>query len=295
LLSDNKKNGNKKQQERTAVDASREHCHHPRLLCKISYLLAIPLDSQSSPIERRKIPSKGEREEGPTMDALALDRRHRAAASKHSCILRNQQQQKRPRIGVSVNNWGGSAVISYGQAGIHFNKFFASAPLAEFSKDYRVKLFGGVDAAETLDNIQLKHVKVRVMDHYADYLTTATHTHDDSKLLSYSSADRYLSAVKMGINRRALQQEIATPLTPESMRHVRSGMVKKFVARAINNNTSLTKSHVTSKPEDLKTVCILCIWQNTFAMADMFFFFLSLRYVCMICTGAGADTFENHG
>lgn len=68
-------------------------------------------------------------------------------------------------------------------------------------------------------------------------------------------------------------------LTDKGTKMVRDGMVNIYITKAVAANSLLSTPHETSTRDDNRTIAALCIWSGTFAMADFFILFLTLRYL----------------
>lgn len=120
------------------------------------------------------------------------------------------------------------------------------------------------------------------MDRFAGYLMDANHLKGGvpvaNRQLSFQSADRYFSAVKVALIERCGQLNTTNHIVcnDKLMKGIRDGLRKHFVKKSLKEGKSLSKSHETASSNDITSIAMLCIWSNDSKLAMFWSYLLTL-------------------
>lgn len=137
------------------------------------------------------------------------------------------------KLGTAYLNWGTTAETSFKSSVKHFDKFLGLVT----DKDLKT-LCNPPLGGRTYPTMKKENVSWHLMNRFAGYLLHGTWLYNRNKALSYYSADRYFSAVKVGIlhDLAHCRKQNIDLANARGMKRIRDGMVKGFVERAIVYN-----------------------------------------------------------
>jgi hypothetical protein len=193
-------------------------------------------------------------------------------------------------LGTAYLNWGTMADTSFKSSVKHFDKFLRLITDEDLKKLCNPPLGG-----KTYTTMKKENVSWHLMNRFAGYLLHGKWLYNPNKGLSYYSADRYFSAIKVGIlhDLAHCRKQNVDLANARGMKRIRDGMVKGFVDRAIEANKALYNSHTTTSLDDMLTVATMCVWSDSLSTGCMFAYFISLFFLAGRSVEVALSAFTN--
>lgn len=191
--------------------------------------------------------------------------------------------------GASAENWGTKSKESFKSAKGQFDcflKVYLRDP--EKSRKYLGEQHINNESKRCLDELPLNRLDIDLFDHFARYLAKdARRRQGEPTPISFQSANRYLSSIKVGIT---TAYDDVVPNGAQSgfssdarWNRIRSGMCKMFVAQALKEGRPMNGSKSDCSKEDIISMVIVAVWSNDMKLIRLAMLLVSMYQLAGKC------------